>query len=161
MAEQLQDPVRVRFAPSPTGYLHIGGARTVLLNWLLARRSGGSLILRIEDTDRARHIEGATQRILEDLRWLGLDWDEGPEAGGSYGPYFQSERLEIYNSHIQPLLESRKAYYALETPEELQAIRDAAERQKRPLRYPDRTLYPPSRKGAPRSRKGGRSSSAW
>lgn len=136
MAEPLQDPLRVRFAPSPTGYLHIGGARTVLFNWLLARRSGGSLILRIEDTDRARHVEGAVERILEDLRWLGLEWDEGPEMGGSHGPYFQSERLEIYNSYLQPLLESKKAYYALETPEELQAIRDAAERQKRPLQYP-------------------------
>ena len=88
--------VRVRFAPSPTGYLHIGGARTVLFNWLVARRAGGTFVLSIEDTDRTRHVEDSVPKILEDLRWLGLAWDEGPEAGGDFGPYFQSQRLDLY-----------------------------------------------------------------
>jgi glutamyl/glutaminyl-tRNA synthetase len=88
--------VRVRFAPSPTGDLHIGGARTALFNWLLARHYQGTFILRIEDTDVARKVEGAVEAIMDGLRWLGLDWDEGPEVGGDYGPYFQSQRLELY-----------------------------------------------------------------
>ena len=129
------DSVRVRFAPSPTGYLHIGGARTVLFNWLLARKAGGTFVLRIEDTDRTRHVEDSVQKILDDLRWLGLDWDEGPEAGGDYGPYFQSQRLDLYNEHLQRLLESGQAYYALETPEQLQAMRETAIREKRALNY--------------------------
>lgn len=130
------NPVRVRFAPSPTGYLHIGGARTVLFNWLLARKAGGTFILRIEDTDRARHVEDSVAKILEDLRWLGLTWDEGPEVGGDFGPYFQSERLAIYDRYLQQLLESGDAYYALETPEELSAMREEANREKRGFRYP-------------------------
>src|SRR6478672_11005714 len=87
--------LRVRFAPSPTGYLHIGGARTALFNWLHAKHMGGKLVLRIEDTDRARNTEVAAQAIYDGLRWLGLDWDEGPHVGGNFGPYFQSEREEI------------------------------------------------------------------
>jgi glutamyl-tRNA synthetase len=118
--------VRVRFAPSPTGYLHIGGARTVLFNWLVARKTGGTFVLRIEDTDRTRHVEDSVRKILDDLRWLGLMWDEGPEVGGDYGPYFQGERLDIYNQHLRQLLESGDAYYALETPEELAALREKA-----------------------------------
>ena len=88
--------VRVRFAPSPTGYLHIGGARTALFNWLFARKMGGKLILRIEDTDIERLKEDSVSQILTSLKWLGINWDEGPEAGGEYGPYYQSERFHIY-----------------------------------------------------------------
>lgn len=128
--------VRVRFAPSPTGYLHIGGARTLLFNWLVARKAGGSIILRIEDTDRSRHVEDSVKKILDDLRWLGLNWDEGPEVVGDYGPYFQSQRLDLYNPYIQKLLESGDAYYAMETPQELAAMREAAEKQKGGFRYP-------------------------
>ncbi|UCF34903.1 MAG: glutamate--tRNA ligase [Phycisphaerales bacterium] len=127
--------VRVRFAPSPTGYLHIGGARTVLFNWLVARKAGGTFVLRIEDTDRTRHVEDSVRKILDDLRWLGLTWDEGPEAGGEFGPYFQSKRLEIYNQHLRQLLESGDAYYALETPEELAALREKAKAEGRVFCY--------------------------
>ncbi len=123
------DSVRVRFAPSPTGYLHIGGARTVLFNWLVARKAGGTFVLRIEDTDQTRHVEDSVRKIFDDLRWLGLDWDEGPEVGGDYGPYFQSQRLELYNRYLQQLLDSGQAYYALETPEELATMREAARRE--------------------------------
>jgi glutamyl-tRNA synthetase len=97
--------VRVRFAPSPTGYLHIGGARTALFNWLFARHHGGKFILRIEDTDRTRNTEEAAAAIYEGLRWLGLDWDEGPHAGGDLGPYLQSERTEIYERYLKKLQE--------------------------------------------------------
>jgi glutamyl-tRNA synthetase len=96
-------PVRVRFAPSPTGYLHVGGARTALFNWLYARHQGGKFILRIEDTDRARHNEEAVQVIYDGLRWLGLDWDEGPQVGGDHGPYFQSEREAVYQRYFDQL----------------------------------------------------------
>ncbi len=96
-------PIRVRFAPSPTGYLHIGGARTALFNWLFARHNGGTFVLRIEDTDKARNTEEATAAIYEGLRWLELDWDEGPLMGGDFGPYFQSERNEIYEKHLRKL----------------------------------------------------------
>jgi glutamyl-tRNA synthetase len=95
--------IRVRFAPSPTGYLHIGGARTALFNWLFARHHGGKLILRVEDTDKARNTEEAAAAIYEGLRWLGLDWDEGPHAGGDFGPYFQSERTTIYERYLKKL----------------------------------------------------------
>jgi glutamyl-tRNA synthetase len=98
-------PVRVRFAPSPTGYLHVGGARTALFNWLYARSTGGTFVLRIEDTDQARNTEEAIQVILRGLRWLGLDWDEGPEAGGDCGPYFQSQRFDLYERYFQRLKE--------------------------------------------------------
>src|SRR5258705_1105409 len=95
----LMKPV-VRFAPSPTGYLHVGGARSALFNWLYARHHGGTFVLRIEDTDRARHNDAAVQVILDGLRWLGLQWDEGPEVGGDFGPYFQSERNAIYERYF-------------------------------------------------------------
>ena len=95
--------IRVRFAPSPTGYLHIGGARTALFNWLFARHHGGTFVLRIEDTDRARNTEEAAAAIYEGLRWLGLNWDEGPHVGGNFGPYFQSQRNEIYERHLKRL----------------------------------------------------------
>jgi glutamyl-tRNA synthetase len=99
----MPDQVRVRFAPSPTGYLHVGGARTALFNWLHARHTGGKFILRIEDTDVARNTEAAMQAIYDGLRWLGLDWDEGPLVGGDFGPYFQSQRNEIYTRHFEKL----------------------------------------------------------
>lgn len=128
-------PMRVRFAPSPTGYLHIGGARTVLFNWLLARRGGGTFILRIEDTDQARNIEDSVAKICEDLRWLGMNWDEGPVVGGPCGPYFQSQRLDTYNRYLRQLLESGHAYYSLETPDQLAAMRESAKREKRAVTY--------------------------
>ncbi len=96
-------PVRVRFAPSPTGFLHIGGARTALFNWLLARHHGGTFVLRVEDTDAARNTDEAAAAIYDGLRWLGLDWDEGPQVGGDFGPYFQSQRNEIYERHLAQL----------------------------------------------------------
>src|ERR1700709_245363 len=96
-------PVVTRFAPSPTGYLHVGGARTALFNWLFARHHGGQFILRIEDTDKQRNTAEAVQVIYDGLRWLGLDWDEGPQAGGDFGPYFQSEREAVYESYFQRL----------------------------------------------------------
>jgi glutamyl-tRNA synthetase len=104
------DPIRVRFAPSPTGSLHIGGARTALFNWLYARHSGGSFILRIEDTDKARNTVEAAQAIYDGLRWLGLDWDEGPEAGGDRGPYFQSQREGIYRRYLEQLEAAGRVY---------------------------------------------------
>jgi glutamyl-tRNA synthetase len=106
----MSSAVRVRFAPSPTGYLHIGGARTALFNWLYAKHTGGTLVLRIEDTDRARNTAEAAQAIYDGLRWLGLDWDEGPEAGGNFGPYFQSEREEIYRSYLDRLRAADRVY---------------------------------------------------
>lgn len=116
--------VRVRFAPSPTGFLHVGGARTALYNWLFARKHGGAFILRIEDTDRTRYVEGAVEDIMESLQWLGLLWDEGPDVGGPYGPYFQSQRLEIYRKHAELLLEKGHAYKCFCSPERLEKLRE-------------------------------------
>jgi nondiscriminating glutamyl-tRNA synthetase len=119
-------PVRVRFAPSPTGYLHVGGARTALYNFLYARKMSGTFVLRIEDTDQARSTEQALRMQMGDLKWLGLHWDEGPDVGGPYGPYKQSERLEIYLKHANQLLETGKAYYCFCTDEELEKKKQAA-----------------------------------
>jgi glutamyl-tRNA synthetase len=130
------DKPRVRFAPSPTGYLHIGGARTALFNWLWARRTGGTFILRVEDTDRERSTKEAEAAIFEGLRWLGLDWDEGPEVGGPHGPYFQMDRLEIYEAHAERLIREGKAFVCTCTREELDAGRKRAEAEKRQYRYP-------------------------
>ncbi len=105
------EPVRVRFAPSPTGYLHIGSARTALFNWLFAKKTKGKFILRIEDTDIKRHIENAIQLIINSLKWLGINWDEGPDIGGNYGPYRQSQRIEIYKEYAEKLIAQKKAYY--------------------------------------------------
>ncbi len=102
--------VRVRFAPSPTGFLHVGGARTALFNWIYARKNGGQFVLRVEDTDEKRNTPEARQAIYDGLHWLGLDWDEGPEKGGDYGPYFQSQRMEIYEKHLATL-EKKKMLY--------------------------------------------------
>lgn len=116
-------PVRVRFAPSPTGALHIGGVRTALYNFLLARKHGGTMILRIEDTDQARYVEGAEEYILESLKWVGIAIDEGVGTGGPHAPYRQSERKEIYQKYALQLVNEGKAYYAFDTEEELQAMR--------------------------------------
>src|SRR5262245_34008352 len=104
-------PVRVRFAPSPTGHLHVGNARTALFNWLFARNQGGAFILRIEDTDVARSEARFEPQLMEDLRWLGLDWDEGPDVGGAHGPYRQSARLQLYQQAAAKLIEDGSAYF--------------------------------------------------
>lgn len=120
-------PPRVRFAPSPTGYLHVGGARTALFNWLYARRHGGTFILRIEDTDVARSSDDMVSGILSSMTWLGLTWDEGPGVGGPHAPYFQTERLDKYRAAADRLVASGHAYFCYCTPEDLKAKRDAAE----------------------------------
>ena len=130
-----RQPVRVRFAPSPTGYLHIGGARTALFNWFFARQNQGRLVLRIEDTDRERLQEDSVGQILASLKWLGLDWDEGPEKGGNYGPYFQSERQAFYTAAAEALRKSGRAYYCFCTEEELAAEREAQRQKGQPFRY--------------------------
>ncbi len=137
--------VVTRFAPSPTGYLHVGGARTALFSWLWARHTGGKFILRIEDTDLKRNTPTAMQQVINDLRWLGIEWDEGPETGGPNGPYLQSQRHQqgIYDKYVEQLLKKAKAYYCFDTPEELEAMREKAESQKgnltylRPKKFPD------------------------
>ena len=121
-------PVRVRFAPSPTGKLHIGGARTAIYNWAFARATGGTFVLRIEDTDPERSTEENTQIILRALKWMGLDWDEGPEVGGAYGPYFQTQRTATYEAALQKLIDAGAAYPCFCTKEELDAKREAAEK---------------------------------
>ena len=127
--------VRVRFAPSPTGYLHIGGARTALFNWLFAHKMGGKLILRIEDTDTERLKEDSVSQILTSLKWLGINWDEGPEVGGDCGPYYQSERLDIYKKYADKLLEEGKAYYCFCSAADLEAQREKQRAAKQPFRY--------------------------
>ena len=116
-------PVRVRFAPSPTGHMHLGSARTALYDYLFARKTGGQFVLRIEDTDRNRLVEGAEQELMDGLHWLGMDWDEGPDKGGVYGPYRQSERKEIYLKHGHQLVEMGQAYYCFCSPERLDDVR--------------------------------------
>ncbi|HEV3003778.1 MAG TPA: glutamate--tRNA ligase [Pirellulales bacterium] len=132
--------VRTRFAPSPTGYLHIGGVRTALFNWLFARRHGGQFLLRIDDTDQVRNVESALAPILHGFRWLGIDWDEGPEVGGPYGPYYQSQRLPQYQAAVGKLLAGGFAYRDYSTTEELAAERQAAEAEKRPFLYSRRWM---------------------
>ncbi|RJP74371.1 MAG: glutamate--tRNA ligase [Candidatus Abyssobacteria bacterium SURF_17] len=130
--------VRVRFAPSPTGYLHIGGARTALFNWLFARHHHGTFILRIEDTDQQRSTDEALAAIIDGLKWLGIDWDEGPGVGGEYGPYNQMARLEIYQREAKRLLASEAVYKCFCTPEELEKMREKAREQKVAPRYDGR-----------------------
>src|SRR5215471_21101892 len=119
---------RLRFAPSPTGYLHIGGVRTALFNWLWARKTGGTFILRIEDTDRERSTEESRKVILDSLKWLGIDWDEGPEVGGAHGPYTQMERLGLYKEFAERLIKEDKAFRCYCTKEELDAQRKALQK---------------------------------
>ncbi|MBA7577046.1 Glutamate--tRNA ligase [subsurface metagenome] len=127
--------VRTRFAPSPTGFPHVGNIRTALFAWLFARHHGGSFIIRIEDTDVARKVEGAVESILNSLRWLGLDWDEGPEVGGKYGPYFQSQRLDKYHEIAQQLISQEDAYYCYCSPQRLEEMRAEQVRHKQPPGY--------------------------
>jgi nondiscriminating glutamyl-tRNA synthetase len=132
--------MRVRFAPSPTGQLHVGNARTALFNWLLARGHGGSFILRVEDTDVERSTRASEDSMLRDLRWLGLDWDEGPDVGGAGGPYRQSERLHLYQSYAKELLASDHAYYCFCSMAQLEGDRQAAVAEGRPVRCACRRL---------------------
>ncbi len=125
--------VRVRFAPSPTGFLHIGGARTALFNWMFARKHGGRFLLRIEDTDQKRFVPGATEVIIDALRWLGLDWDEGPDIGGPYGPYIQTQRAPLYQQWGSWLIEHDHAYTCFCTPEELAHMRKEQMAKKSPF----------------------------
>lgn len=155
-------PVVTRFAPSPTGHLHIGGARTALFNWALARKLGGHFLLRIEDTDQLRDSgEESVRGILEGLAWLGMDWDEGPELGGGpardprgVGPFFQSKRLHHYHEHLRRLIDADLAYHAFETTEELDALRDEAKREKKPYRYDRAALSIPKEERIRRAESG-------
>jgi hypothetical protein len=127
--------VRTRIAPSPTGLPHIGNFRTIVFNWLFARHHGGKFVVRIEDTDVARRVEGAMEAMLDGLRWLGLDWDEGPEVGGPHGPYLQSQRLPIYKEHADRLIAQGDAYYCFCSPERLAAMRQEQQQRKEPPGY--------------------------
>ena len=142
--------MRLRFAPSPTGHLHVGNARTALFNWLLARGQGGTLILRIEDTDAERSTAVSEASILDDLRWLGLTWDEGPDAGGAVGPYRQSERLHLYRAHADRLLAQGDAYYCFCSPGQLDAERKAALAGGQPPKYSGRCRQVPAQEAGAR-----------
>lgn len=128
-------PVRVRFAPSPTGYLHVGGLRTALYNYLFAKHNGGKCILRIEDTDRTRFVENAQENLIKSLSWAGVEFDESPVNPGEYGPYIQSERLSIYKEYADILLANGSAYYAFDTPEEIEDMRKKQQEEKRDPKY--------------------------
>ena len=143
--------VRVRFAPSPTGYLHIGGARTALFNWLWARKTGGVFILRIEDTDQSRSTQASEQAILDSMQWLGLDWDEGPLKGGPHAPYFQMQRLATYDRHAEELIARRRAYRCDCSKETLDALREQAAREKRGFKYPGTCREKNLPRGTPRA----------
>lgn len=140
---------RTRFAPSPTGSIHSGVVRTALFAWLIARQSHGQFILRIEDTDQKREVEGGTENIKEGLRWIGLNWDEGPDIGGPYAPYVQSQRLDIYRKYAEELIEKGFAYADPYSPEQLQELREKAQAEKRPFLYRDyRPENPPKWDGS-------------
>ncbi|MCX5634147.1 MAG: glutamate--tRNA ligase [Phycisphaerae bacterium] len=133
-----------RFAPSPTGYLHIGGARTALFSLLWARKTDGKFILRIEDTDQSRNTPTAAKQVMDDLHWLGINWDYGPEVGGPAEPYFQSQRKAIYEKYVNQLIEQGKAYYCFDTPDELEQMRQKAAAQKKNFLYPRPAEFPDS-----------------
>ncbi len=151
MTHSSSPPLRLRFAPSPTGYLHIGGARTALFCWLWARKQQGAFVLRIEDTDQARNTPESLSAIIDSMRWLGLDWDEGPEVGGDHGPYFQSKRRELYREYAERLIRTGHAYRCYATREELDEARERhkATGSRDPFRYPgiwrDRSDHPPDK----------------
>jgi glutamyl-tRNA synthetase len=134
-------PVRTRYAPSPTGLPHIGNYRTALFEWLTARHAGGQFVLRVEDTDRKRLVAGSMEAIMEGLRWLGLEWDEGPDIGGPYGPYLQSQRLDTYLEYAEKLIEQGDAYYCYCTEERLEQMRAEQEARKEPTHYDRRCRY--------------------
>lgn len=131
----ISENVRVRFAPSPTGYLHVGGLRTALYNYLFAKHNNGKFILRIEDTDRSRFVEGAVENLINSMKWVDLEYDEGPDKEGEFGPYMQSLRLEIYRKYAEELIENKKAYYAFDTPERLQQLREEQQAKKLQSKY--------------------------
>jgi glutamyl-tRNA synthetase len=135
MTSKEKREVRVRFAPSPTGYLHVGGLRTALFNYLFARKNNGKFILRIEDTDQKRTIPGAIENLMSTLKAVGLEYDEGPDKGGDFGPYIQTERSETYREHVKTLLESGHAYYCFCTEERLEKLRDVQRKTKQPTMY--------------------------
>jgi glutamyl-tRNA synthetase len=138
----MENEVRVRFAPSPTGYLHVGGLRTALYNYLFAKSKGGKFILRIEDTDRTRYVEGAVEKLIESLKWVGLNPDEGPDNEGDYGPYVQSKRLDIYKKYAEKLIEDKKAYYCFCKPERLSSLREEQQKLKLPqAKYDKKCLH--------------------
>ena len=132
--------VRVRFAPSPTGGLHLGGVRTVLYNYLFAKNNGGDFILRVEDTDQSRYVAGAEQYIFDCLKWAGLEPDESPIHGGNFGPYRQSERKEMYRQYAEQLVKDGYAYYAFDTPEELEKMRHDLKTADNPSPQYDKTV---------------------
>ena len=127
--------VRTRFAPSPTGYMHVGGVRTALFAWLVARQASGRFVLRIEDTDKVREVSGSEQHIMDCLRWLGLEWDEGPDKGGEFAPYRQSDRLAIYKEWAQKLVDAGRAYADPTSREQLEQFRQEAKVQKKPFLF--------------------------
>jgi glutamyl-tRNA synthetase len=131
----MSQAVRTRFAPSPTGFLHVGGIRTAVFAWLVAKQSNGQFILRLEDTDKKREVEGSDTHLMESLKALGINYDEGPDIGGPYGPYRQSERLKTYKPWAEKLLQSGRAYADPYTPEQVQTFREAAQKEKRPFLY--------------------------
>lgn len=133
--KDLHTPARVRFAPSPTGHMHLGSARTALYDYLIAHKSGGKFILRIEDTDFKRYVPGAEEELIKGLRWLGIEFDEGPDVGGPYGPYRQSERKEIYQKYANELIEKGKAFKCFCTPERLTRVREEQQKRKVPPHY--------------------------
>jgi len=143
--------IRTRFAPSPTGYLHVGGARTALFNWLWARKNKGKFVLRVEDTDQSRSTQESEQAIIEGLKWLGLDWDEGPVVGGPHAPYFQMQRLATYEKHADALIAKGKAYRCNCTKEELDRLREQAAKEKRGFKYPGTCRNKNLPKGTPGS----------
>ena len=132
--------IRVRYAPSPTGMLHVGGVRTALFNWLFARKNNGVFVLRIEDTDLERSTEESVEQLKRSLRWIGLDWDEGPELGGPHVPYRQTERLDLYREAAQKLVENGAAYYDFATVEELTQFREKARAEGRAADLPGRRI---------------------
>lgn len=142
--------IRVRFAPSPTGYVHVGNARTALFNWLFARHQGGKLVLRIEDTDLERSESRYETQLLEDLKWFGLDWDEGPDRGGPFGPYRQSERQKLYTKYSQELIQQGHAYYCFCSPEQLEDERQQAMKAGRQPQYSGRCRKIPDEDAARR-----------
>ena len=134
-------PARTRFAPSPTGFQHIGGYRTALFSWLLARHTGGQFLLRVEDTDTARTVPGAVEAVIEGFKWLGLEIDEGPEVGGPYGPYFQTQRRDLYLVYTERLIAGGHAYRCFCSPERLQRVREEQRSKGEPPRYDRHCRY--------------------